>query len=234
MIDPQLVIRKKKTVVWYVGICSFLLFLLLGSYFAGRYVAVSERNKLIDRIDKLRVGLDDCQTAYLKASERLVMQSQFSKVDSLSGQKLTETIKQLQNYRHQLESELKFYRNIMSPELERHGLTIDDFILAKSKEGKGIRFKLVLTQLGGQEKVLKGQASMRLHGSLNGSAKVYAFRELGALNAKDFRFRFRYFQNIEGEINIPEGFVAKHVIVEAKTRGLKKNQSVRKQIIWAI
>ncbi len=234
MAEPQLVIKAKKTVGWYLGLAIILLLLLVGSHISGRYFAMMEREQVIATADSLQKELDKYQSAYQKASEDLVKQSQFSEVDNLSSQQLTETIKQLQSTQRQLESELKFYRNIMAPELDNKGLTIAELVISKTMVDSKPQFKLVLTQSGRQDQFLKGSVDIKLHGKLNGSDKTYSFSELGRFNVKDFQFQFRYFQNIEGELEIPSGFVADYVIVEAKTRGLRKNQTVRKQVNWAI
>lgn len=234
MTEPQLVIRERKRPIWYLLAAAILCLLLSGSYVAGRYLAVAERAEALERVQWLQSELDKYQSAYKKASEDLVMQSQFSEVDSLSSQELTESIKQLQSTQRELESELKFYRDIMAPELNEKGLKIAELVVSQSSTINRSKFKLVLTQVGKQEQFLKGKVEIRLHGKLNGIEKAYSFRELGDFSAKDFQFQFRYFQNIEGELTLPDGFVGQHVIVEAKTHGLKKNQSVRKQVNWTI
>ena len=88
--------------------------------------------------------------------------------------------------------------------------------------------------MGRQEQFLKGQVELNLHGKINGEEKVYPFRELGTFQAKDFQFQFKYFQNIEGELSLPEGFIAEFITVQARTLGLRKNQTAEKQIDWSI
>jgi len=234
MVSPQLVIKEQKTVLWYVGWGSLALLLLAVFYFAGRYDASEVEQALNERVAGLEVELNKYRQAYLQANEDLVMQAQTAKVDNQSNQQLVETVKQLQEAQRQLESELKFYRNIMAPELDKQGLTIAEFDVTQTGNNGNPRFKLVLTQAGRQEQFLKGDVELKLHGKLDGESKVYPFRELGTFNAKDFQFQFRYFQNIEGELSLPEGFTAEFVTVQAKTRGLRKNQTAQKQINWTI
>ena len=204
------------------------------SFYFGRYLAIDEREEALERAAWLESKLNEYQQAYQKANQELVMQTQSAKVDNQSQQQLLQTVKALQDTQKELEAELKFYRNIMAPELDQQGLTIAKLELNKSQENKVTRFKLVLTQAGKQEQFLKGTVELEVAGEEAGKAKVYPFRELGAFQNKDFQFQFRYFQNIEGEIALPNGFVAESINVRARTSGLRKNQSTEKQFQWKI
>ncbi|TQV85281.1 DUF6776 family protein [Aliikangiella coralliicola] len=234
MSEPQLIITQKKSLFWYFAWGVLTVFLLYLSFYGGRYLAIEEQQETIEKAAWLEQKLAEYQQAYQKANEDLVMQTQSAKVDTQSNQQLVDSVKQLQETQRQLEAELKFYRNIMAPELEQEGLTIAEFELSKLNQGETPRFKLVLTQAGRQEQFLKGEVELKLHGQLNGSPTVYEFRELGTFLPKHFQFQFRYFQNIEGNIALPEGFIAQHVTIQAKTKGLRKNQTAEKQIDWNI
>ena len=233
MSGPKLVIKQQisplKLGLWAV----LAVILLLGCFFLGRYLAVDERQQLIAQTVWLQEKLDEYQQAYQEANESLVMQTQSSKVDDQSSQQLIDSIKQLRDTQMQLEAELQFYRNIMAPELSKEGLTIADFELLDSQSSDSSRFKLVLTQAGRQEQFIKGKVELKLEGLLNGEPKTFAFSELGTFQAKHFQFQFRYFQNIEGEIVLPQGFTAEQVTISARTQGLRKNQTTEKKVNWS-
>ncbi|TQV74120.1 hypothetical protein FLL45_14785 [Aliikangiella marina] len=234
MQGPQLVIKEQKPTLWYVGIAALALVVILITYFIGRFHDKAIQEALNENVANLQQELDKVQRAYLKANESLVMQAQTAKVDNQSNQQLVETVKQLQESERQLQSELRFYRNIMAPELDKQGLTIAEFDLIKPSPESNPRFKLVLTQVGRHEQFLKGEVQLKVHGKVGEVVKVYPFRELGTFSNKDFQFQFRYFQNIEGELSLPEGFTAEYITIEARTRGLRKNQTAQTQVNWTI
>jgi len=232
MSGPKLVIKQQKSPLWGIMWSVFAVILLSSCFYLGRYLAIDERQQLIEQTIWLQSKLDEYQHAYQKANESLVMQTQSAKVDDQSSQQLVDSIKQLRDTQLQLEAELQFYRNIMAPELAKEGLTIADFELLDSKVPDSSRFKLVLTQAGKQEQFIKGKVELKLTGVLNGEQKTFAFSELGTFQAKHFQFQFRYFQNIEGEIVLPQGFTAEQVTISAKTQGLRKNQAAEKKVNW--
>ncbi|WP_196138605.1 DUF6776 family protein [Aliikangiella sp. G2MR2-5] len=234
MVGPELVIRERKSFAWYLGVFIFAALLIFGSFYFGRFLAIKERQEMLEKTAWLEQKVEEYQLAYQEANQALVMQTQSAQVDLQSTQQLMETVKQLQETQKDLEEELKFYRKIMAPEKDQQGLTIAEFALTPGQSSRNAQFKLVLTQAGKQEQYLKGGVSLVVKGQEKGAPKEYPFRELGAFQAKDFEFQFRYFQNMEGEIALPEGFIAEQVLIKARTRGLGKNQSAEKQFAWKI
>lgn len=234
MVKQNLIVQYEKTPLWYGGCAAALIVLLFLSFYIGRYWAISEGQKAVEQVKILQNKLDEYQKAYQKASQDLVMQVQHAKVDNLSSQELIDTIKQLEVTQNQLQSELKFYRNIMAPELSKEGLTIENFETDNGSSKNKSKFKLVLTQAGKQDQFLKGEVELKIEGTNieTGLPVVYAFNDLGSFQAKDFQFKFRYFQNIEGEITLPKDFIPEKVNILAKTKGLKKNQTAQKQADW--
>ncbi|MGX5172971.1 DUF6776 family protein [Aliikangiella sp. IMCC44653] len=234
MSQSRLIITQQKTPLWYCGWGVLAAALLVASYFLGRLVNHESERQALEKVIWLENELDKFQSAYQQANQDLIMQAQTAKVDNQSNQQLVETVKQMQQTQLSLESELSFYRKIMAPELDQEGLTIADFQVTASNQKESFNYKLVLTQAGKQDQFLKGRVSLVLHGKLAGETKAYQFRELGTFQSKDFQFQFRYFQNLEGEIAIPADFIAEKVEIEAKTSGLRKNQSAQYQFIWNI
>lgn len=234
MPQPTLVIKQQKSLTWLFASGLIAVAVLILSYYLGQYFAASDLQKNKEEVLWLKEKLNEYQQAYQKANENLVMQEQSAKVDTQSRQQLVETIKQMQDNQLKLDEELKFYRRIMTPSLTTTGLTIDEFKITKIPNGNAVKFKLVLTQTGKQDRFLRGNTILKLQGKLNNENITYNFNELGTFKKKHFQFQFRYFQNIEGELVIPDGFVVQRVDVYAKTRGLRKNQTKEQQFEWNI
>jgi len=228
----NLVIKQQKSRLWYIGTGISLLLLFIGAFVVGRYLALADLNTTKAALVSSQQKLIKAQLDLSNATENLVMQKQSSQVDNLSNKELVNSVKSMQQTQKELEEELIFYRKIMAPELEREGLTIDSLKISRTEKNNEYHFKASLIQAGKQSQFIKGRISLKLVGTLNGSDKEYDFRELGTFNAKHFQFQFKYFQNIEGIISLPEGFKAQRISVTAQTSGLRKNQKADKQINW--
>ncbi len=232
MNQSSLVIKQQKSRLWYLTAVFSLLLLFVVTYIAGRYLALADLASTKDDLEKSQQRLADTQDALGRASESLVMQKQSSQVDNQSNQELVNSVKNMQQVQNDLEEELKFYRNIMAPERDQKGLTIDSLKVSKTDKQDEFHFRLTLIQAGKQSQFLKGDIVLRLTGLLNGKNTEYDFRELGTFNSKHFQFQFKYFQNIQGFINLPSGFEVNKLTIAARTKGLRKNQKAEKQMIW--
>ena len=63
---------------------------------------------------------------------------------------------------------------------------------------------------------LIGHANVNLIGTIGGEQQILPLRDISEdVEQLDMRLRFRYFQNIEGELALPEGFTPERVQIAA-------------------
>jgi len=105
-------------------------------------------------------------------------------------------------------------------------------------------FRLTIIQAQKQAQFLKGSVEITLFGQDKGIGQdnnqasqlnhqlSYQFRELGTFKTADFRFQFKYFQNIQGFIQLPKDFMPQRLVAIAKTKGLRKNQTAKFETLW--
>jgi len=228
----NLVIKQQKSRLWHIGMGFSLLAFIALTYIVGRYLALADLQTTKQALSESQLQLQATQASLELASEKLVMQTQSSQVDNQSNQELVNSVKTMQQQQNELQEELKFYRKIMAPELDKEGLAIDSVKISKTETSTDFHFKITLIQSGKQAQFLKGDLVPVVTGLLNGKNTKYDFRELGTFKAKHFQFQFKYFQNIQGFITIPSGFKVNKVSIVAKTKGRGKKQKAETQIIW--
>ena len=133
---------------------------------------------------------------------------------------------------NELERELAFYRSVMAPENIADGVAINALEIEPSLEPRQYRIKLVLTQLEKRKRSLSGRSEVTLIGLQDGKTLTL---KLSDLTDASFKFKFRYFQVLEGEFTLPEGFslsrVKAKVIVPASrwTKGSQTEQEYNAQ-----
>ncbi len=116
-------------------------------------------------------------------------------------------MQQLFSEQHQkqreLERELSFYRSIMAPENNADGVSINGLELTPTLLPRQYRLRLILTQLKKRKQSLKGMAEIKLVGAQNGEAVELDVAKLADVQ---LNFKFRYFQILDTEFTLPEGF----------------------------
>jgi len=124
-----------------------------------------------------------------------------------------------------LRTQLAFYQQVMAPELNEQGFVIDGFNLEPALSDNSYRFELVLMQKNKTKNTLKGNLKVTLIGSEKGKAKQYSIDSmLFDKEQKSLTFSFKYFQLIDGEIRLPEGFQPEQVSVHADIFQFKRKK----------
>lgn len=161
--------------------------------------------------------------------ERSVMQ-RTAEIEKQAYEELEKEFADLQNESLELREELAFYRGIVTPQNGAKGLQIQDFSITKGLTQGAYRYNLVLTQLMNNDRFISGAVSFELEGALNGQRKVLEHSQF--INKDDeTKFRFKYFQTLEGEFNLPEGMVPSRLTVKVNPSG-KGKSTLEKVINW--
>jgi hypothetical protein len=119
----------------------------------------------------------------------------------------------------QLEQDVSFYRQVMAPESTELGLIIAEFGVKPIEHSSRYHYKVVFRQAGAGDKVLEGNVQINIIGEQGADRVVLALSDL-APEPSPFEpnLNFRYFQNIEGELQLPEGFIPDQVEVLAESK----------------
>jgi hypothetical protein len=127
-----------------------------------------------------------------------------------------------------LKSDLTFYKNIMAPSEVSKGLQVDSLALSPDHPSGAWKFKLVLTQVGNNKSYISGVVAVNVIGMRDEEKEVIALRDLSQdIDDLGIKFRFRFFQNVEGTLVLPEGFEPLEVQVVAQAQGRKSSQAER-------
>lgn len=129
-----------------------------------------------------------------------------------------------------LKREVAFYRRVMASQA-RPGLRADSLVLAPLAANRAFHYRLVLTQFGRRVKLARGKAALTFYGMTDGKRARLALGEVATPPRDELDFHFRYFQSLEGDLVLPEGFQQLRVEVALKTAG-EKSASVRRTFDW--
>lgn len=170
----------------------------------------ADREQLQSELDIMRLENSDLrrQIAILERS---------SQMDQRATAEVQTTISSLRQRIAQLEQDIVYYRGVVSEETEHTGLVIGEFDISATDTPRRYRYKLVMRQQDADgDTYLTGHANVNLIGNSAEGQVVYPLREVSESESQlDIRLRFKYFQNIEGELALPEGFEPERVQIAA-------------------
>jgi hypothetical protein len=233
--DTQRLIVKRhvpgRTALGWAGITVVALLCLWGAFEAGRmlggYSVVSAQ---LER-RSLQAQLTDA-TARLQRVEALLAEAEVAKrVDRESYSQVGKSLAELQSRLGEQSQELSFYRGIVSPADGIGGMRIQRLQILPGIAPLRYRVRIVLVQAARQDAVAAASADLSVDGVQAGRAVSLPLAEIGA-STKALTFSFRYFQEVETEIELPADFVPQKVQVEV--RPAKGATPLRESYPWKI
>ena len=127
---------------------------------------------------------------------------------------------------------IAFYRGIVSPTDGTAGLRVQDMKLTRGQSERAYNVRLVLVQSLQHDRKVTGDVSLSIDGEMDGAAATYSFSQLlPADGSASWPFSFRYFQNFDREIVLPDGFTPENITIEvrSKTRSIS---SIEESYSW--
>ena len=139
-----------------------------------------------------------------------------SEIDNQANEEVRQTIENQRNLLAAQDEEINFYKGVMVPNAGSKGLRIERLDVSSNAAGK-VRYSLLLTQVVDKRGYVEGGVQLSLLGQNDGQEKALQLGEQGRDKAEAIKFRFRYFQNIAGEVQLPKGFVPREFMVVAQS-----------------
>lgn len=187
-----------------------------GGYLFGQYVA--SRNHLVTSADNQRLiqELASVRDEAAALRSQVTISGRTSVMDQRANEEVQSTINSLRQRIMQLEQDVSFYRQVMAPEQLETGLIIAEFDVTPAETPNHYRYKAVFRQAGAGDSVLEGRVEIAVSGVRNGESVEMPLQDLvPEPGTVESTLNFRYFQNIEGDIQVPEDFVPRQIEVRA-------------------
>jgi hypothetical protein len=200
-------------------------------YRLGWRDAVRDAGRIAAERSELRKQVRGLESEKAEMRERVAILERAAQVERQAYSHVDRTLRNLQDQILDLKEELAFYRGIVASRRESRGLAIQSFKVQKDGNPGKYRYKLVLTRVEKNDKVLQGNVSLTVAGEQDGSFKRLNLADLSGQAEQEMELSFRYFQRLEGRLDLPEGFVPHRVLVRVKTSGRNGSQ-VEKTFDW--
>jgi hypothetical protein len=165
-------------------------------------------------------------------SANLAKLKRTTNVDQLAYANVDKSVRDFQDELLELRAEVTFYRGIVSPTETESGLRIASLQFHPLGADGGYRFKLVLSQLRKNNRIIKGSARLYVEGIQGEEQKKLNLHALTMGKMSELRLRFKYFQNIEADLVLPEAFIPSRVLVDVIPQG-KNHPRIKKTFDWS-
>lgn len=124
-----------------------------------------------------------------------------------------------------LRADVAFYERLVGATGQRRGLAVHEAVFAPETGGTW-RYTVTLTQNLNRGAISKGEARMSVEGVSEGRLRSLRWEELlQKPGAPGQPFSFRYFQQLEGSVVLPEGFTPQRVRVQLRADGSTVDQA---------
>lgn len=199
----------------------------LGRIQAGYSItaARAEREALQQEIERLEASI-------VSHKEQIAVLHTHRDIDRAAYRDVEASLADLQQKIQEQRDAIAFYRGIISPADGVRGLRVQDLKLERGAEEGQYSLRLVLVQVKQHDRSVKGEVQVSLDGAQDGVARTYTMAELVPANEDStWPFSFRYFQDFDRKLLLPDGFQPERINVEVKSR-TKSVASVKQSFEW--
>ena len=213
-------------IVVALGIIGFALY-EYGRFSAGydSIEASEEHEVLLKHVSDLESEIDDLR-------EQKAVLERAAQIERKAYDELDTTLKVLQAEILELKGELAFYRGIVSPKDAAHGLHLQRFRVEPSGQANGYQYKVILTQVLKNDRSAAGVIRIKIIGLQNDQPRVLDLSQVTEKAVKELKYRFRYFQSLEGELTLPSGFTPQRVTVSVVPKDRRRKEPFEKTFDW--
>lgn len=216
-----------------VAVVVSLALAIVVSFSVGKYSGVDQHTQLQEERDALAIASALSENEIAQLRQQVANLSLGSEVDQRASEEVRAEVIALKAQIAVQQEDIGFYRGLMSPTENSRGLTIGSWDLSRASGGE-YQYKLVLQQLATIHNVLNGSVGINVIGYQNGDKVTYTLKELSEQNQYGrIKLKFKYFQTINGRLQLPEGFEPDYVEVMAESHGSNATK-VDKKFGWFV
>ena len=209
-----------------IAICAYLIY-EFGRIQANYNIldAARERQAFEDHVVLL-----DAEIVSLK--EEVALLETHRDIDREAYKDVESSLVSLQAKIQEQSDAIAFYRGIVSPVDGAAGLRVQDLKLTRANAERAYNVRLVLVQSLQHDRRVSGDVGLVVEGVQDGSETTYAYSQLLTKEGdSNWAFSFRYFQDFDREIVLPDGFTPERIKIEVRSR-TRSISSIEESYTW--
>ena len=233
-VPPSVLYRQRRTRLLALVAALLLVLVMAVGFWLGQRAAYSGMGIDPQTYRRFQQALPEAHADLLSLSQELQVERTRHEVDRRALELLRGDLAAQKEQIASLEEGLRFYRDLMAPGEIAQGLSLRDIELVQQNNSDRYAFRIVVQQEARKHDTLKGELYVEVSGTRDGERVSYPLADLSEdVEGSVVPLRFRYFQAIEGELTLPEGFTPEGVNVVASAKSPRKVE-VREQYSWQV
>ncbi len=178
--------------------------------------------ELKDQAEFLGQELAMISRRYKEAQARLTVLERETEVIRKANRLIREDESQRQAELNLLQSELDFYRRLAGTGGEQTGLAVYQAELSTTDSHRVFQYVLTLTQNIRRASIISGKLKLDVEGILDNRPVTLFWSQLSDGATAEPSFRFKYFQQFEGYLTLPENFSPTRLLVTLDVKDQRK------------
>lgn len=208
--------------MFYVAAAVLAVLALLAlAYYQGMERAGYVHAEVRAEMAALKAHIDSLQADNARLRDTAARAEQQLKIDRTAYQEINNALAESNRRIAGLREEVNFYRNIIAPQDDRRGAQVQELKIEPTPLRGHYRYRVVLIQAYNHKQMVEGKLALDVSGTKGGAADSLRIDRIGD---KPIEVNFRYFQTVEGEFDLPPGFVPGRVKVSILPH--RRDQSV--------
>lgn len=142
-----------------------------------------------------------------------------SQIDREAVRRSKEELQKYQDEHLEFQEELTFLRGLVSNGTAKAGLRVRDFRIESGGEPTSYRYRFTVAQVLKDQETVSGKIFVTLDGKREGKDHSLPLKEITRDKEDSLKVSFKHFQELEGELVLPEGFEPIGVTIDVKPEG---------------
>lgn len=198
-----------------------LVLITMGVFYFGKYYVAEELIRANQRIETLQQELQAQRNLLDEERSRSTVAEREADVVRRANALLRESERKRQDEIAGLQADLEFYRRLGGASGSQGPLTVHYLELQPTQSPRVFRVIISLTQNLRWAASTSGNVQMSVDGISKGVAAHLTYKQILAESDKPLIFQFKYFQQLEQLITLPEEFEPSRLTIRLKSNSLK-------------
>lgn len=229
--------RPLKTALLTLLFLLLAVLVLVATYYYAQHQTSSEL-LAPDEAKSLRSQLERLNQEVSESKRELAKYQLNAEVDRQAGEEMRKRILELREEKAALQRDIEVYRILTSKKSTNPmGISFGIFSVTALPDNKH-QFKLVVQKLAENEEDFAGQLRIDVIGQRDGKETVLSLHTLAVNKAgaevlpESIPLNFKFFQNVETEIVLPDGFVPDRIDLTVKSSARRNPVTVKAELEW--